>query len=64
MAIVPSAVREVLDRHGFDRGVVARWKERGWLTTDPSRRTRATRIGGVLVRCVVLPRDVISEVCL
>ena len=64
VAIVPRAVREVLDRHGFDRGVVARWKERGWLTTDPSRRTRATRIGGVLVRCVVLSRDVISEVCL
>lgn len=45
MAIRPSVVYEVLDRAGYDRGCVDRWKERGWLVSDSRGWTPRARVG-------------------
>lgn len=45
MAVRPAVVAAVLERGGFDKGCVDRWKERGWLVRDSRGWTPRAKVG-------------------
>ena len=56
-------VRRILKDEGFDRGVIDRWLERGWLQPAPSMGKRAkVRLDGALVNVYRFSRAAIDEV--
>jgi hypothetical protein len=57
--VLPVVLTAMLERHGFDRGIVDRWLERGWLYQD--KRTGPVRVDGQPVRCVRLTDEAIAE---
>ncbi len=53
--VLPTVLDDLLRSHGYDAGVVDRWRERGWITH--SRRTQSIRIQGNVTKAVRLSRD-------
>jgi putative DNA primase/helicase len=62
--VIPSLLDEELARRGYDGGVVARWKERGWLHGGTSRRTIPVRVDSSQVRCVRIKAEILRRVCI
>jgi putative DNA primase/helicase len=56
--LLPIALTAMLERHGYDRGIVDRWVERGWL--HGGTRTGTVRVDGQPVRCVRLTAEAIA----
>ena len=54
-------MHEALDRQGYDRGIIDRWRERGWLAPHAGRGNQArVRINGELVNAYRLTRRAID----
>jgi len=45
MAVRPAVVSTVLERAGYDRGSIDRWRERGWLVSDARGWTPRAKVG-------------------
>ena len=52
LAVIPSVIDRVLTEGGFDRGVVERWRERGWIARQSSSYRVRVRVDTARVRCV------------
>jgi hypothetical protein len=65
LAILPTELRAILAKSGFDDEAILRtWVARGWLLDEPPHRTRKVAVDGRKTRCVVLTRaacDAVSE---
>ena len=61
LAVLETALLDILQRRGFDTGVIDRWLERGWIARDAgkSRRLRV-RIDGTRVRAVAFTPEAIA----
>ena len=58
LAVLPTELRAVLDRHRFDTDAVLRvWHERGWLLGDGTHRTRKVTVGERKERCYAISRE-------
>ena len=60
VAFIPDALRRILKHQGYEdvSGIMASWRERGWIQTTGNRRgyTMRTRVGSSRVGCVRLAR--------
>lgn len=54
LAVLPGVVDDVLAARGFDKGVVDRWRERGWLATSGTSYRVPVRLDGARVRTMAL----------
>jgi len=56
-------VRRILKTEGFDKGILDRWLERGWLQPAPSMGKRAkVRLDGAIINVYRISRAAIDEV--
>ena len=62
VAILETALLDILQRRGFDAGVIDRWVERGWIARNAggSRRTRV-RIDGTRVRALAFTTEAVER---
>ncbi len=57
LAVLPTELRQLLERLGYDPEAVMRaWDERGWLLREGKHRTKKVTVGGRKERCVVIGR--------
>ena len=62
VALIASAVKEELTKQGYHPEAITRsWADRGWLTTENKRSTRAVSIAGANHRCFVFTDEIQSE---
>jgi len=63
MAFLPNVLHKALRELGHEPvGILAAWKERGWLHTDKGRRTRKEQVGAARSQCYCILRSAFDEV--
>lgn len=61
LSVRVEVLHDALDRHGYDRGIVDRWRERKWIAPHAGRGNQArVRINGELVNAYRLTREAID----
>lgn len=62
IAFYPPLLKKILtDLHYEPEGIVSGWQERGWLDTEPGRRTKSTRCGNDRTHMIVIRKAAILE---
>ena len=63
LSVMSTQVTTWLERHGYDRGVIDRWAERGWLKVQASMGRRAKiRVDGSNVSVYCITREAVEAV--
>lgn len=58
VAIIPGAMKKVLEDNGYDKNeVLNAWKRKGYINCSKGKNTKPVRINGNLLRCIVLDME-------